>query len=37
MAVSTQTLLTLNEFMDLPDVEGVFRELDEGVVNQFQV
>jgi Uma2 family endonuclease len=29
---TTQTLLTFEEFTALPDEEGVFRELDEGVV-----
>ncbi len=30
--MATQTLLTFDEFLDLPDQEGVFRELDEGMV-----
>jgi len=32
MATQTQTLLTYEQFADLPEQEGVFRELDEGVV-----
>jgi len=32
MATQTQTLLTYEQYADLPDQEGVFRELDEGVV-----
>jgi len=32
MATQTQTLLTYEQFADLPDQEGVFRELDEGVL-----
>ena len=30
--MATQTLLTVEQFLDLPDQEGVFRELDEGAV-----
>ena len=32
MATQTQTLLTYEQFADLPEQEGVSRELDEGVV-----
>jgi len=32
MATQTQTLLTYEQYADLPEQEGVFRELDEGVV-----
>jgi len=32
MATHTQTLLTYEQFADLPEQEGVFRELDEGAV-----
>ncbi len=30
--MATQTLLTVEQFQDLPEQEGVFRELDEGMV-----